>query len=45
MQIEQRSVGGVIVVDVTGKITLGESTEILKDKVNSLVNQAIQISS
>jgi anti-sigma B factor antagonist len=39
MQIEQRSVGGVIVVDVTGKITLGESTEILKDKVNSLVNQ------
>lgn len=39
MQIEQLFVGGVIVVDVTGKITLGESTEILKDKVNSLVNQ------
>jgi anti-sigma B factor antagonist len=39
MQIEQRSVGGVVVVDVTGKITLGESTELLKDKVNSLVNQ------
>jgi anti-sigma B factor antagonist len=39
MQIEQRSVGGVIVVDVTGKITLGDSTELLKDKVNSLVNQ------
>jgi anti-sigma B factor antagonist len=39
MQIEQRSVGAVVVVDVTGKITLGESTELLKDKVNSLVNQ------
>jgi anti-sigma B factor antagonist len=39
MQIEQRSVGGVVVIDVTGKITLGESTELLKDKVNSLVNQ------
>jgi anti-sigma B factor antagonist len=39
MQIEERSVGGVVVVDVTGKITLGDSTELLKDKVNSLVNQ------
>jgi anti-sigma B factor antagonist len=39
MQIEQRSVGGIVVIDVTGKITLGESTELLKDKVNSLVNQ------
>src|ERR1700712_6061327 len=39
MHIEQRSVGGVVVVDLTGKITLGEGTELLKDKVNSLVNQ------
>ena len=39
MQIEQRSVGGVVVIDLSGKITLGEGTEALKDKVNSLVNQ------
>jgi anti-sigma B factor antagonist len=39
MQIEERSVGGVMVLDVKGKVTLGEGDEMLKDKVNSLVNQ------
>ena len=39
MQIEQRAVGDVIVLDLKGKITLGEGDELLKDKVNSLVNQ------
>ena len=39
MQIDQRAVGDVIVLDVKGKITLGEGDELLKDKVNSLVNQ------
>ncbi len=39
MQIEQRSVGDVVILDVKGKITLGEGDEQLKDKVNSLVNQ------
>jgi anti-sigma B factor antagonist len=39
MQIEQRAVGDVVVLDVKGKITLGEGDELLKDKVNSLVNQ------
>ena len=39
MQIEERSVGDVIVLDLKGKITLGEGDELLKDKVNSLVNQ------
>ena len=39
MQIEQRTVGDVIVLDLKGKITLGEGDELLKDKVNSLVNQ------
>ncbi len=39
MQIEQRSVGDVVVLDVKGKITLGEGDEQLKDKVNSLVQQ------
>jgi anti-sigma B factor antagonist len=39
MHIEERSVEGIIVLDVTGKITLGDGDQLLKDKVNSLVNQ------
>ena len=39
MQIEERTVGDVLVLDLKGKITLGEGDELLKDKVNSLVNQ------
>ncbi len=39
MHIDQRSVGDVVVLDLKGKITLGEGDELLKDKVNSLVNQ------
>jgi anti-sigma B factor antagonist len=39
MQIEERSAGSVVVLDVKGKITLGDGDELLKDKINSLVNQ------
>src|SRR5213596_753800 len=39
MHIEQRTVGEVVVLDLKGKITLGEGDELLKDKVNSIVNQ------
>jgi anti-sigma B factor antagonist len=39
MQIDERSVGDVMVLDLKGKVTLGEGDEMLKDKVNSLVNQ------
>lgn len=39
MQIEQRAVGDVVVLDVKGRITLGEGDELLRDKVNSLLNQ------
>ena len=39
MQIDERMVGDVVVLDLKGKITLGEGDELLKDKVNSLVNQ------
>ena len=39
MQIEERMVGDVVMLDLKGKITLGEGDELLKDKVNSLVNQ------
>jgi anti-sigma B factor antagonist len=39
MQIEERKIGDVVVLDLKGKITLGQGDELLKDKVNSLVNQ------
>lgn len=39
MQIEQRVVGDVVVLDLKGRVTLGEGDELLKDKVNSLLNQ------
>ena len=39
MQIDERTVGDVVVLDVKGRITLGEGDELLKDKVNSLLNQ------
>src|SRR5437764_12115147 len=39
MHIDERAVGDVTVLDLKGKITLGEGDELLKDKVNSLVNQ------
>ena len=39
MQIEGRVVGDVTILDLKGKITLGEGDEALKDKINSLVLQ------
>jgi len=39
MNIEERKIGDVVVLDLKGKITLGEGDELLKDKINSLVNQ------
>lgn len=39
MQITERTVGDVMILDLKGKITLGEGDELLKDKVNSLINQ------
>src|SRR5437867_1387557 len=42
MQIDERTVGDVMVLDVKGKVTLGEGDEMLKDKVNSLVNQGFK---
>ena len=42
MDIESRAVGDVMVLDLKGKMTLGEGDELLKDKVNSLVHQGHQ---
>src|SRR4026208_2106242 len=39
MQIDERAVGDVVVLDLKGRVTLGEGDELLKDKVNSLINQ------
>ncbi len=39
MQIHERDSNGVTILDIHGKLTLGEGDELLKDKVNSLVNQ------
>jgi anti-sigma B factor antagonist len=39
MQIEERVVDEVTILDLKGKITLGEGDEALKDKINSLTLQ------
>src|SRR6058998_2096547 len=39
MQIEERSAGEVMILDLKGKMTLGEGDELLKDKINSLIQQ------
>jgi anti-sigma B factor antagonist len=39
MQIEERVVDTVTILDLKGKITLGEGDEALKDKINSLLMQ------
>ena len=42
MHIEQRSVGDVTIIDLKGKMTLGEGDELLRDKVNSLIQQNLK---
>ena len=39
MVIEERIIGDVTSLDLTGKMTLGEGDELLKDKINSLIHQ------
>ena len=39
MHIEERAIDDVVVLDIKGKIVLGDGDALLKDKVNSLVNQ------
>jgi anti-sigma B factor antagonist len=40
MHISERTIGDVVVVDVSGKVTLGDGGDtILKDKLRSLVQQ------
>jgi anti-sigma B factor antagonist len=39
-QITERSVDGIVVLDLDGRLTISDGAERLKDKVNSLVVQA-----
>ena len=39
MQIEERALGEVMILDVTGKLPIGDGDELLKDKINSLIQQ------
>lgn len=37
MKIEERSVSGITVLDLKGKMLIGEGDEMLREKINSLV--------
>jgi anti-sigma B factor antagonist len=39
MQMTERTAGNVTVLDLSGKITLGEDHTLLKDKIQSLLHQ------
>jgi anti-sigma B factor antagonist len=39
MQIDDRSVGDVRILDLKGKMTLGDGDELLRERVNSLISQ------
>ena len=39
MEIAERTVSDITVLDLKGKMTLGEGDELLKDKINSLLSQ------
>jgi anti-sigma B factor antagonist len=39
MEITERTVGAVTVLDLSGKLTIGEGAQLLKDKAESLVFQ------
>ena len=39
MQIEERQSGNVMILDLAGKLTIGEGDELLKDKINSVLHQ------
>jgi anti-sigma B factor antagonist len=39
MQIEERVVNDVTILDLKGKITLGEGDEALREKINQLISQ------
>jgi anti-sigma B factor antagonist len=39
MQIHERPINAVTILDLNGKLTMGEGDELLRDKINSLIHQ------
>jgi anti-sigma B factor antagonist len=39
MQINERKVGDVTILDITGKLTIGDGADLLRDKVSSVIFQ------
>jgi anti-sigma B factor antagonist len=39
MHIDERAVGNVVILDLKGKITLGEGDEALRDRINQLIQR------
>jgi anti-sigma B factor antagonist len=39
MQMSEREVGGVTILDLAGKLTIDQDAQRLKDKINSLIHQ------
>ena len=39
MRIDERMVDGITILDLQGKLTMGDGRELLKDKVRSLLHQ------
>lgn len=42
MKIEERAVGGVTFLDLQGKMLIGEGDELLREKINQLVENGTQ---
>ena len=40
MEMTERTVGGVTILDLVGKLTIGDGAQLLKDKTESLVFQS-----
>ncbi len=39
MEIQERTIQGVVVLDLTGKLTIGEGDELLKERIGNLIQQ------
>jgi len=42
MQIDERKVGDVTILDLKGKLTLGDGDELLRNKINGLVQAGVK---
>ena len=42
MELRERHVGDVVVVDLKGQLTLADGSQELKDKINSLLHQGLR---